>query len=216
MGLLAAVAIFSLTQRLTLHRGALVAAATAALYVCGLYVVYLSTPLDSDVSSFHIGRQNDGDGQPGSVCQHVLSPLEPRGEGMTRDSGRAPMRWPSREAWLAALLFTGAHDVAGLSPFASSGELSISDRPRRRDRLVPAGVGYARVSSPAVGDLRCQHLLPRAPDARLWREHHRHRVLRRPGHLADRRPAARREHRGHCCRACSAASALTSWPAASG
>ena len=40
LGLLAVIVIFSLAQRLTLHRGALVAAATAALYVGGLSLVY--------------------------------------------------------------------------------------------------------------------------------------------------------------------------------
>ena len=51
IGLLALAVLFSLSQRLTLHRGALVAAATAALYVCGLYVLYLSTPLNL---TFHL------------------------------------------------------------------------------------------------------------------------------------------------------------------
>ena len=44
-GLLAATALFSVRQRVKLHRGALVAAATSGLYFCGLYVAYLSTPL---------------------------------------------------------------------------------------------------------------------------------------------------------------------------
>jgi hypothetical protein len=43
-GLLAIAVIFSIYQKSTLHRGALVAATTSALYVCGLYLVYLSTP----------------------------------------------------------------------------------------------------------------------------------------------------------------------------
>src|SRR5205814_7338388 len=51
IALLALTVMFSIRQRLTLHRGALVAAATAALYVCGLYVVYLSTPLNL---TFHL------------------------------------------------------------------------------------------------------------------------------------------------------------------
>jgi hypothetical protein len=44
IGLLAVTAIFSARQRLTLHRGAIVAATASALYMCGLYVVYLSAP----------------------------------------------------------------------------------------------------------------------------------------------------------------------------
>lgn len=46
IGLLAITVMFSVYQRLKLHRGALVAATTSALYVCGVYVVYLSTPHD--------------------------------------------------------------------------------------------------------------------------------------------------------------------------
>ena len=52
IGLLAVILIFSVRQRLTLHRGALVAAIASVLYVCGLYVAYLSTPLDLN---FHLG-----------------------------------------------------------------------------------------------------------------------------------------------------------------
>lgn len=44
VGLVAATVTFALYQRLKLPRGALVAAVTSALYVCGIYVVYLSTP----------------------------------------------------------------------------------------------------------------------------------------------------------------------------
>jgi hypothetical protein len=47
IGLLAITAIFSVHQKAKLSRGALVAAATSALYFCGLYVVYLSTPHDA-------------------------------------------------------------------------------------------------------------------------------------------------------------------------
>jgi hypothetical protein len=43
LALIAAVAVFAVHQKAKLHRGALVAASTAVLYVCGLYVVYLST-----------------------------------------------------------------------------------------------------------------------------------------------------------------------------
>lgn len=50
-GLLAVTVIFWVGQRLTLPRGALVAATASALYVCGLYVVYLSTPQDL---TFHL------------------------------------------------------------------------------------------------------------------------------------------------------------------
>lgn len=42
--LLAAAAIFSVSQRMKVHSGALVAATTAALYFCGLCFVYLTTP----------------------------------------------------------------------------------------------------------------------------------------------------------------------------
>lgn len=45
-GLVVAVGIFSIYQKRTLPRGALVAGATAVLYMCGLYVVYLGTPAD--------------------------------------------------------------------------------------------------------------------------------------------------------------------------
>jgi len=44
IGLLAVTAIFSARQRFTLPRGAIVAATASALYVSGLYVVYLSSP----------------------------------------------------------------------------------------------------------------------------------------------------------------------------
>lgn len=44
MGLLAVTVIFSVYQRVKVHRGALVAATASALYVCGISVVYLSTP----------------------------------------------------------------------------------------------------------------------------------------------------------------------------
>jgi hypothetical protein len=40
----AAIVIFQWRRRLRLHPGAAVAALTAALYVCGLYAIYLSTP----------------------------------------------------------------------------------------------------------------------------------------------------------------------------
>jgi hypothetical protein len=46
IGIFAITVMFCLHQRLKLHRGALVAAATSALYFCGLYFVYLSTPHD--------------------------------------------------------------------------------------------------------------------------------------------------------------------------
>ena len=42
--LFAAVVMFSVYQRSKMHRGALVAAMTSALYFCGIYLVYLSTP----------------------------------------------------------------------------------------------------------------------------------------------------------------------------
>ena len=51
-GLLAAAVMFSVHQRLKLPRGALVAATTSALYVGGLYVVYLSTP--HDILTFYL------------------------------------------------------------------------------------------------------------------------------------------------------------------
>jgi len=44
VGLLAITVMFAAYQRLKLHRGALVAATTSALYVCGIFLVYLSTP----------------------------------------------------------------------------------------------------------------------------------------------------------------------------
>jgi len=44
IGLFAVTMIFSMHQGLKLHRGALVAATASALYFCGLYVVYLSSP----------------------------------------------------------------------------------------------------------------------------------------------------------------------------
>ena len=50
-GLVAVIVIFSVCQRLKLHHGAIVAAATSALYVCGLFIVYLSTPHDV---TFHL------------------------------------------------------------------------------------------------------------------------------------------------------------------
>jgi hypothetical protein len=43
-GLFVATVIFSLRQGVNPHRGALVAATTATLYFCGLYIVYLSKP----------------------------------------------------------------------------------------------------------------------------------------------------------------------------
>ena len=52
IGLLLITAIFSVHQKSTLHRGALIAVTTSALYFCGLYVAYLSTPLDLN---FHLG-----------------------------------------------------------------------------------------------------------------------------------------------------------------
>ena len=51
IGLLAVTAIFTVRQKLTLHRGALIAVTTSALYFCGLYLAYLSTPLDL---TFHL------------------------------------------------------------------------------------------------------------------------------------------------------------------
>src|SRR5205085_3470316 len=44
VGLLAAAVMFSIYRRRKLHRGALLAGLTAALYFSGLYVTYLSTP----------------------------------------------------------------------------------------------------------------------------------------------------------------------------
>jgi len=44
IGLFAAVVVFSVYQRSKMHRGALVAAMTSALYFSGIYLVYLSTP----------------------------------------------------------------------------------------------------------------------------------------------------------------------------
>ena len=44
LGLLGIALMFSVYQRLKLHRGAVVALTTSALYVGGIYVVYLSTP----------------------------------------------------------------------------------------------------------------------------------------------------------------------------
>jgi len=46
IGLVAITLAFSRRQKLRLHRGALIAATTSALYICGLFVVYLSTPHD--------------------------------------------------------------------------------------------------------------------------------------------------------------------------
>lgn len=46
VGLLVVTVVFSVYQKVELHRGALVAAATSALYFCGLYVAYLITPTD--------------------------------------------------------------------------------------------------------------------------------------------------------------------------
>lgn len=46
IGLLAIAVMFSVHQRLKVDRGALMAATTSALYVCGIYLVYLSTPHD--------------------------------------------------------------------------------------------------------------------------------------------------------------------------
>ena len=46
IGLLAIALMFSVHQRLKVDRGALMAATTSALYVCGIYLVYLSTPHD--------------------------------------------------------------------------------------------------------------------------------------------------------------------------
>ena len=51
IGLFLITVMFSVHQGVKLHRGALVAATTAALYLCGLYVAYLSTPLDL---TFHL------------------------------------------------------------------------------------------------------------------------------------------------------------------
>ena len=81
LGLLAVIVIFSLAQRLTLHRGALVAAATAALYVGGLYIVYLSTPLDL---TFHLSTSAARTMATGSLALFVsmfflLSSLEAKG-----------------------------------------------------------------------------------------------------------------------------------------
>ena len=47
IALFAATVTFSIHQGLKVHRGAVVAAASAALYFCGLYVVYLSSPHDA-------------------------------------------------------------------------------------------------------------------------------------------------------------------------
>ena len=44
VGILATTVMFSIYRRPKLHRGALLAGATAALYFSGLYVTYLSTP----------------------------------------------------------------------------------------------------------------------------------------------------------------------------
>jgi hypothetical protein len=46
IGVLAVAVMFSVYKKVTFHRGALVAATTSALYVCGIYLVYLSTPHD--------------------------------------------------------------------------------------------------------------------------------------------------------------------------
>jgi hypothetical protein len=46
IGLFAVLVMFSVYQRSKMHRGALVAAMTSALYFCGIYLVYLSTPHD--------------------------------------------------------------------------------------------------------------------------------------------------------------------------
>lgn len=51
-GLVAVTALFSIRERVRLHPGALIAALTAALYFCGLYVIYLSSPYGLD---FHLG-----------------------------------------------------------------------------------------------------------------------------------------------------------------
>ena len=51
IGLVVVTLIFSVRQNVTLHRGALVAGITSALYFGGLYVVYLSTPHDL---TFHL------------------------------------------------------------------------------------------------------------------------------------------------------------------
>ncbi|HEY3384716.1 MAG TPA: hypothetical protein VGK32_23385 [Vicinamibacterales bacterium] len=50
-GLLALTAAFSIHQRLTLHHGAILAATTSVLYVCGISIAYMGTPLDLD---FHL------------------------------------------------------------------------------------------------------------------------------------------------------------------
>jgi len=52
IGLLAVTLAFFIHQRLKVQPGAIVAATTSVLYVCGLYVIYLSTPLDLN---FHLG-----------------------------------------------------------------------------------------------------------------------------------------------------------------
>jgi hypothetical protein len=52
-GILMITVIFSVHQGLKLHRGAVVAATTAGLYFCGLYLVYLSTP--HNILGFYLG-----------------------------------------------------------------------------------------------------------------------------------------------------------------
>ena len=52
VGLFAVVVMFSVHQRLKVPRGALVAATTSALYFCGIYLVYLSTP--HDILNFYL------------------------------------------------------------------------------------------------------------------------------------------------------------------
>ena len=51
IGLFLITVIFSVYQGVKPHRGALVAAIASVLYVCGLYVAYLGTPLDL---TFHL------------------------------------------------------------------------------------------------------------------------------------------------------------------
>ena len=52
IGLLAVTIAFFIHQRLKVQPGVIIAATTSLLYVCGLYFIYLSTPLDLN---FHLG-----------------------------------------------------------------------------------------------------------------------------------------------------------------
>ena len=71
----AAVVIFQRRRRVKLHPGAAVAFLTAALYVCGLYAIYLSTPYNFLFSHHDLRHTDDDDREHGPPRRRILPSL---------------------------------------------------------------------------------------------------------------------------------------------